>query len=133
MQISKHSEKVVIMVPLIGKLRAGSKSSFESELTGFTGQAFPALRVMGGNGLYPGFSRELKATKLPPTAKVPLLTPHPLCDTVAHKPVLPVRFRIKEVLLRLDLKIRSESSQCITSPEWYLFPKISLPFEVSPG
>lgn len=43
LQTSKHSEKVVIMVPLIGKLQAGSRSDFESELTGwaFAVWAFP--------------------------------------------------------------------------------------------
>lgn len=42
LQTSKHSEKVVIMVPLIGKLRAGSRSGFEAELTtGVAGWVFP--------------------------------------------------------------------------------------------
>lgn len=42
LQTSKHLEKVVIMVPLIGKWRAGSRSGFESELrTGVAGWAFP--------------------------------------------------------------------------------------------
>lgn len=39
---SKHSERAIIMAPLIGKLRAGSRSGFEAELrTGVASWAFP--------------------------------------------------------------------------------------------
>lgn len=49
LQTSKHSEKVVIMAPLIGKLRLGSRSGFESELRMVFQAGFsPGSLRMGG-------------------------------------------------------------------------------------
>lgn len=65
-------------------------------------------------GLYTGFCRELKAgTKVAPAAKVPLFTLPPPCDKMIHKPILPVKFRVSQVLVKSDLKIKLISIQLI--------------------
>lgn len=62
--------------------------------------------------MYTGFSRELKVgTKVAATAKVPLLTPCPSYDRVAHKPILPEKLRVREVVVGSDLKIGIKSVQ----------------------
>lgn len=69
---------------------------------------------VSGEGLYAGFSTETKpGTELAPTAKVLLLTRCPIFDKVVHKPILPEKLRVREVLVSSDLKIRLESSQFI--------------------
>lgn len=70
------------------------------------------LRVRGGDDLYTGFSGELKAgTEVAATAKMPLLTPCPTYNQEAHKPVLPEKFRGREVMVGSGLKIEIMSVQ----------------------
>lgn len=68
--------------------------------------------------------------ELAPIAKVSLLTRCPTYDKVVHKPILPEKLGVREILVSSDLKIRLESSHFILHMNSMFSPNL-LPFFTS--